>query len=63
MKSYSPRAAEFSQNINTNYIVVMILMILLIRDGQIDMNGLYFMNKKFSTSLYQYQGAKDTSRL
>ena len=60
MKRCYPRAAEFSKNIKTNYIAA---MILLIRNGQGGMNGLYFMNIKYSKSLYQYQGARRTIRL
>ena len=38
-------------------------MILLVKDMQIDIPGLYCMTKKFSSVLYQYQVAKGASRL
>lgn len=38
-------------------------MILLVKDGLIFMNELYFTTIKFYTSLYQYQGAKGANGL
>ena len=48
MKRCSPRALAFSQSINTNDIAA---MILLVKDGLINMNELCFMTIKFSLTL------------
>ena len=60
MKRYSPPTVKFSQSIGINDPVA---MILLIKDGQINMSGLCFMALKFSTSLYQYQSANGANLL
>ena len=51
---------KFSQSINSGDTIV---VILLVKDGYIDMNGLYFVTIEFSASLCDYQGAKGTNWL
>ena len=42
---------------------IILLWHFLVKDEQIDVSGLYFMMIKFSSNLYQYQGAKGANRL
>ena len=60
MRRCSTHAVKFSQSINSDDIIV---VILLVKDGYIDMNGFYFVTIEFSASLYNYQGVKGTNWL
>ena len=60
MRRCSTHAVKFSQSINSDDTIV---VILLVKDGYIDMNGLYFVTIEFSVSFYNYQGAKGTNWL
>lgn len=45
------------------YVLHIVAMLLFVKNLHIVVNGLYFMMIKFSSNLYQYQGAKGANRL
>ena len=56
------RKLEPKDTTDTQQIGMMCTCVIVIKDEQIGINGLYFMTMKFSSRLDQHQGAEDTNR-